>query len=93
MSSHGRDHGAVTGAFVTFFTRGAADNAQCRVRNAMDLAARQERRLGVTERAWTKASGLLSPAQWSALQEDPVPRTATSARGDADSAETVIPAR
>jgi hypothetical protein len=39
MSSHGRDHGAVTGAFVTFFTRGAADNAQCRVRNAMDLAA------------------------------------------------------
>jgi len=86
--------GLVTGAFVTFFfTRGAIDNAQLQARNAMELAALQDRRAGATQQALTKAAGLLPPEQWSALQDDPVFRVATSMSGDGNGAAAVIATR
>jgi hypothetical protein len=82
--------GLVTGAFVTFFfTRGAVDNAQHQARNAMELAALQDRRADATQQALTKVAGLLPSEQWTSLQQDPVVRMATSMNGEGNSAAPI----
>jgi hypothetical protein len=60
-----------TGAFVTFFfTRSAVESAQLQARNAMHLAAQEQRRADATHQARTKAVAMLDPAEGKRLLED-----------------------
>jgi len=56
--------GLVVCAFVTFFARGAVDNAQMQARNAMELTALQVRRADTTQQALTKAAGMPALEHW-----------------------------
>jgi hypothetical protein len=75
--------GIVTGAFVTyFFTRGAVDNAREQARDALKMAAQQQRRADATQLALIKAVGMLLPQQFDELLLDPGFRVVMSLADD-----------